>query len=112
MKKIVAILLITLTGLFLLPLPANAAYADSESKAVPMAVIIIASLLIALLVCSAFKSKMKTAKIAKTAENYIRQDGVRLTVRDDIFMYQTVTRKKIERSSSSSSGSNTKSGGK
>ena len=74
---------------------------DSANKTIPLIIIIIASLLIALVVCSIWKSKMKTAKIARTAGNYIPQGGFRLTGHGDMFMYRTVTRTKIQTSSSS-----------
>ena len=63
------------------------------------------SLLIALLVCFMWKSQMKSAKLARTANQYIPAGGFNLTGRQDLFLYRTVTRRKIERSTSSGGGS-------
>ena len=74
---------------------------------------ILAPIIIAHIVCSAWKSKMKTAKIAGTADNYIPANGFRLTGQQDLFLYRTTTKHKIERSSSSGSrgGTTRRSGG-
>jgi len=79
------------------------AYAGEETS-VKLAVVIILPLLIAFITCSIWKSKMKTAKIAKTACNYIPEGGFKLTGSADMFIYRTVTRVKIESNSSSSRG--------
>ena len=63
------------------------------------------SLLIALVVCFMWKAQMKTAKIARTAGHYIPEGGFNLTRRQDMFLYRTVTRTKIETSSGGGSGS-------
>jgi len=68
---------------------------------IKVAVTILLPLLIAFLICANWKSKMKTAKIATTACNYIPANGFILTGQADTFLYQTVTRTKIEKSSSS-----------
>jgi len=44
---------------------------------------------------------MKTARIATTACNYIPPGGFQLTGSEDTFLYQTVTRTKVQSSSSS-----------
>jgi len=72
--------------------------------AVKLAVTIIVPLIIALIICSIWKGKMKTAKIAKVADDYIPPNGFNLTVQGDMFLYRTVTRRRIETSSSSSGG--------
>jgi uncharacterized membrane protein YgcG len=46
---------------------------------------------------------MKTAKIAQLAHDYIPAGGFSLNVQQDIYLYQTVTRTRIQSSSSSSS---------
>jgi len=78
-----------------------------------LVVVFILPLLIAFAICSVWKRQMKTAKIAKTADNYIPQGGFKLTGQQDLFLYQTTTRTKIESSSSgggSSSGSSGRGG--
>ena len=62
---------------------------------------IIVAVIISLIVCLIWRSKMKTAKIARTADNYIPQNGFVLSVQADTFLYRTTTRRKIESSSSS-----------
>ena len=83
-----------------------------------LAVVILVPMLIALIVCSVWKAKMKTAKLAKDADNYIPQNGFVLTGRTDQFLYRTTTKVRIESNSSgggggsSSSSSGRSSGGK
>jgi len=74
-------------------------------------VAIVVPLIIALLVCLYWRSKMKTAKMARTADNYIPANGFILTVQTDAFLYRTTTRRKIERSSSSGGGGGSFGGG-
>ena len=69
-----------------------------------LAVVILVPALIALIVCSVWKHQMKTAKLARTADNYIPANGFNLTGRTDQFLYRTTTRVRIERSSSSGGG--------
>ena len=81
----------------------------SEKKASTVVILILISLGIAGLICLLWRSQMKTAKIARSAGNYIPEGGFKLTGHGDIFMYRTVTRTKIQ--SSSSSGGGARSGG-
>ncbi|MCL2866664.1 MAG: TPM domain-containing protein [Clostridia bacterium] len=74
------------------------------------AIVIALPLIIALIVCSAWKSGMKKARIAQTALNYIPEDGFKLTGRSDMFLYRTTTRRRIEKSGSSSSSHSGRSG--
>ena len=69
---------------------------------------ILIPLAIAGAVCSSWKSKMKTAKTARTADNYIPENGFKLVAQEDKFLYRTTTRRKIEKSSSSSSGASSR----
>ena len=69
---------------------------------------ILIPLVIAGIVCSNWKSKMKTAKTARTANNYIPENGFKLIAQEDKFLYRTTTRRKIEKSSSSSSGASSR----
>jgi len=75
--------------------------ATDTSFMIKLAATILIPLLIALIVCSVWKSQMKTAVPARTACNYIPAGGFQLTDQADTFLYQTVQRIKIERSSSS-----------
>ena len=76
-----------------------------------VAVVILVPLLISGIVCGIWASQMKTAKIARLADNYIPAGGFNLTGQGDVFLYRTTSRRKIEKSaSSSSSGSKSSSG--
>ncbi|MCL1830081.1 MAG: TPM domain-containing protein [Oscillospiraceae bacterium] len=65
----------------------------------------IIAFIFSLILCEVWRGKMKTAKLAKTAGNYIPQGGFVLTNQSDQFTYRTVTRTRIESDSSSSGGS-------
>ena len=83
---------------------------DFEMKlALKLAVVILVPVLTAFIICANWKSKMKTAKIARTADDYIPANGFNLTVQTDQFLYRSTTRTKIESSSSSSSGGGSRS---
>lgn len=68
--------------------------------ALKLAVVILVPVIIALCVCSIWKAQMKTAKLAREADNYIPGNGFVLTGQTDQFLYRTTTRVKIERSDS------------
>jgi len=59
---------------------------------------------IALIVCSVFKSQMKTAKPRTTAEEYVVPGSVNLRVKQDRFLNRTETRTRIESNSGSRGG--------
>lgn len=72
-------------------------------------------LIIAFGICSLWKNKMKTAKLAIEAGNYIGPGGLSLTNKQDIFLYRRESVRKIESESSGgtsvdSSGSSGRSG--
>ena len=69
-----------------------------------LVIVLLVPIITAGIVCASWKAKMKTAKTAVTADNYVPANGFRLTGQQDIFLYRTVTRTRIERESSSSSG--------
>jgi len=73
---------------------------QGDSILLKVAVVIFVPLLIAFLICSIWKSQMKTAKMATTACNYIPEGGFQLTNSTDTFLYRTVTRTKVQSSSS------------
>ncbi|MCL2046667.1 MAG: TPM domain-containing protein [Oscillospiraceae bacterium] len=65
---------------------------------------IVISIIVSFLLCSVWRSKMKTASIAKTAHNYIPAGGFMLTGQMDQFLYRTTTRTRIQSNTSSGSG--------
>ena len=77
-----------------------------------LVVVVLVPCLIALIVCTIWKRQMKTAKLARTADNYIPANGFNLTGKTDQFLYQTTTRVKIEREPSGSGGSGSSSSGR
>ena len=78
---------------------------DSEpSVATGLAIGILVPLFIALVVCSIFKSQMKTAKMQEAAQFYIGQQGMVLSRESDRFLYTTRTERYIEPPKSSSGG--------
>jgi uncharacterized membrane protein YgcG len=76
-----------------------------------LSVVILVPCLIALIVCSVWKRKMKSAKTATTALNYIPPGGFNLMTKQDLFLYRTVTSVRIESSSDSSSSDSGSSSG-
>ena len=60
---------------------------------------IVLAVAIAFAVCEAWKKQMKTARIAECAVDYITCGGVKLRVKEDKFLFQTKTKKKIQSSS-------------
>lgn len=74
-------------------------------------IIILLPLLIAGLLCRIWFVQMKTAVHARAAANYIPQNGFILTGQEDRFLYRTETRRKIEKSLSSSGGTTIDSSG-
>lgn len=61
-------------------------------------------LLIAFLVTGSWKRKMKTARLATSAGDYISAEGLKLTNQADQFLYHTTSSRKIEKSSSGGGG--------
>ena len=106
MKRMVtfALFIAIILALTTTALAAGSTQTTDTNLYVKLAVVILVPLLIALIVCSVWRSKMKTAKLARAADNYIPQGGFNLTERNDIFLYRTTTRRRIESSSSSSGG--------
>ena len=63
---------------------------------VKIAITILIPLIISLIICLVWRSKMKTAKLARTADNYIPQGGFNLKVQTDTFLYRTTKRVKVQ----------------
>lgn len=76
---------------------------DSKKKTGRI-VLAIVPFIIALLTVVVQSSKMKTAKIKLRANEYITDEGLKLTGREDIFLYRNVIRTKREKAKSSSGG--------
>ena len=74
--------------------------------------IVVPPCIIALVVCLILKAQLKSVR-KPSADAYISPDGLNLQVQEDRFLYNTVTRRRIESSSSSgrSGGSRSSSGG-
>ena len=72
---------------------------------ITIVILIAVAFLISLLICLVWRSKMKTAKLARGADNYVPEGGFRLTGSSDVFLYRSVTRTRIQSSQPSSSGS-------
>lgn len=83
------------------------AAAGNPVRANPTTAILItllASWLVALLVCTVLKAKMKSVRKQATAAAYVTPEGLNLTQSVDHYTHTTRTRRKIERSSGSGSG--------
>lgn len=72
--------------------------------------LLIAGLVIGLVYALILKGKLKTAKYQYGAQRYVIPNSLNLTDSQDIYLYQTVTRTKIQTSSSSGSGGGFSSG--
>lgn len=73
----------------------------------PLAIVI--GFVIAMLIMSAIRSKLKTVAMQRGAANYVRPGSMNVTASRDTYLYSTVT--KTKRESSSSGSSRTSSGG-
>ena len=67
-------------------------------------VLILAGLAVALITTLIFKRQMKTVRLQSSATRYIRQGSFSLTRIQDIYLYTTTTRTRIETSSGRSGG--------
>lgn len=72
--------------------------------------LLIAGLVIGLIYALVLKSKLKIAKSQTGAQQYVVPNSLNLTDARDLFLYQTVTRRKIETSSTRSGGGGFSSG--
>ena len=76
--------------------------------------VVIIAALVAGLVLVVMIGRLKTAKFARAAGEYVVRDSLRMSGVSDIFLYETVTRRKIQSQSSSGSrsgGSRARGGG-
>ena len=62
----------------------------------PIIIVLVIALIAAIIVLSSLKAQMKTAKHENLAMNYIREGSFKLDIRQDIFLYQTEQRQKVE----------------
>lgn len=61
---------------------------------------------VSIVTCLGFKNKMKSARKATAAAEYVTPNGVHLIAQEDIFTHTTQTREKIEKKGGTSVGSN------
>lgn len=73
--------------------------------------ILIGGLIIGLIYALVLKSKLKIARFKQGAEVYVLKDSLNITQSDDIYLYQTVTRTRIQSSSGGGGGFSTGSRG-
>ena len=85
--------------------------AQQQAFYIKLAIVFLVPLLCAGIACSIWKGQMKTARIATTAFSYIPAGGFRLANQSDIYLFRTVSRTKVQ-SSSSSGGGRASSGGR
>lgn len=78
-----------------------------ESLLVALAIIAAISLVITLIVMHVLKGQLHSARPQASANSYVREGSVRMGAPLDLFLYQTQTRRKIEKSDSNSGGSST-----
>jgi uncharacterized protein len=67
-------------------------------------IILIGALVVGLLYALYLRSKLKIAKYKSNAGLYVLADSLNLTESSDLYLYQTVTRTRIESSSKSGGG--------
>jgi len=85
-----------------MPLLLNAAalaeeyYVEEESSGMGFIIVLVVALIVALVVVGIMKSKLKIAAHKRGADNYVRKGSFKLTARQDHFLYETVSRRKIE----------------
>lgn len=82
-----------------------------ESKVGVVILCLLASMLVALIVCLILKAKMRTVHRQVEAASYATGTGLKVTRHDDRFTHTTQTRTKIERESSSGGGGGGHTGG-
>jgi uncharacterized protein len=82
---------------------------QQRNQLIRLAIVVLVPLLISAVVCIVLVSRMKTAKTARLADQYIPAGGFHLTRQEDMFLYRTETR--VKRSSSDAGGSSSGSHG-
>ena len=76
--------------------------AASQVLGVPsglLLVVVIIAVIVAFVVTGSMKAKLKTASFKVGAADYIRKDSLNLSENSDIFLYQSVNKRKIETAS-------------
>ena len=92
--------------------PEVLAKAGRRNLLIKLALAILLPLLIAAGITGNWRRQMKTAVLATRADSYIPADGFKLNRQEDTFLFQTHSRRRIERKSSSGGGgSSVNSGG-
>ncbi len=82
----------------------NAPGRRGMSDSTKLILVTLIPLVVALIVCSAFKAQMKTAKEAVRADEYLVPRSMDLRIKEDRFTHRTESRTLIESSSGSRSG--------
>ena len=68
---------------------------------------IIVGVVLALIIVGVMKGKLKTVRSQAAANSYMKKDSLNIETSQDLFLYSTVSRTKIEREESSDGGSST-----
>lgn len=84
--------------------PVYESYSEQSRFSVGKVLVVLAvSLLAAGITCGAFYGQMRTAKVKSTANDYMSPEGLKLTVRQDIFTHRTEHRRTIDTETHSNS---------
>jgi len=83
----------------------NQGVAAGSISAARLVLTIVISVVVALIVCLILLRQMKTARMQRSAANYIPQGGFVITGSSDTYLYSTETRRTIEEKDSSSTDS-------
>lgn len=75
-----------------------------EKRKVAAVILAIVPFLTSLVTVIIFWSRMKTAKIQRTANLYIGDEGINLTNKEDIFLFRNIVRRKREKAKNKSGG--------
>ena len=68
-------------------------------------------LVIALIVFAVLMSQLKSVRVKREAQDYVREGSFHLTRSNDLFLYRTVDRRKIERDNDDHGSHSTSDGG-
>ena len=72
---------------------------------IPISIVI--GVVLALIIVGVMKGKLKTVRSQAAANSYLKKDSLNIETSQDLFLYSTVSRTKIEREESSDGGSST-----
>ena len=89
----------------------EAQYGEPFDVGMSLVISVIIGLVIALIVTGIMRSKLKSVRSKMAASDYVRPGSMRVTVRRDLYLYRTVSRRPKPKSSGGSSGSRRSGGG-